>query len=109
MAKCDKETMCVVCPYIYCVDGEEMYQRLIEDTKYQVEKWGLKWIRIWFEEDDAIALKAFERYREWLRGYGYEGGQPSYKKWIVYTVDSHKPVRGCGCHDGTFYFHKIKE
>ena len=109
MAKCDKETMCVVCPYRYCVDGEEMYQRLIEDTKYQVEKWGLKWIRIWFEEDDAIALKAFERYREWLRGYEYEGGQPSYKKWIVYTVDSHKPVRGCGCHDGTFYFHKIKE
>lgn len=107
--KCDKETMCVVCPHRYCVNEEEMYQRLIEDTKYQVEKWGLKWIHIWFEKDDTVALKAFERYCEWLRKYGYEGSEPSYKTWIEYTEDTHEPVRDCGGHSGTFYFHEIKE
>lgn len=107
--KCNEEMMCVVCPYRYCVDEEEMYQRLIKDTKHQVEKWGLHWIRIWFEEGDKAALRAFAKYREWLREYGYEGNKPSYKTWIAYTVDTHKPDRDCGCHDGTFYFHKIKE
>lgn len=106
--KCNDEIMCVVCPYRYCVDEEEMYQRLIANTKRQVEKWGLHWIHIWFEERDTVALKAFERYRKWLKEYGYEGGRLSYKEWIAYTYD-HKPFRDCGCHDGTFYFHKIKE
>lgn len=109
MVKCDGETMCVVCPHRYCVDEEEMYRRLIKDTKHQVEKFGLHWIPIWFEEGDTIALKAFERYRGWLKEYGYEGGEPSYKTWIEYTAVSHKPVKGCGCRDGTFYFHGIKE
>ena len=26
--KCDKETMCVVCPYIYCVDEEKNVSKI---------------------------------------------------------------------------------
>lgn len=105
---CDEDNYCITCPYRYCIDEDEMYQRLIEETKHQVERWGLHWIRICFESDDVIALRAFERYRQWLREYGFEGNEPSYKKWIAYTVDTHEPVRCCGCHDGTFYFRSIK-
>ena len=105
--KCNEDNLCVVCPYRYCIDEEEMYQRLIRDTKEQVERWGLHWIRIWFEAEDTVALKAFERYKVWLRAYGFDGKSLSYKEWICYTVDSHKPVTNCGCHDGTFYFKPI--
>ena len=106
--KCDKEARCVICPYRYCIDEEEMYQRLVKETMHQVG-WGLHWIHIWFEKDDEIAQRAFVKYRKWLREHGFEGNEPSYKTWIEYTEDTHEPVRDCGGHDGTFYFHEIKE
>lgn len=107
--KCGDDNWCIVCPYRYCIDENTMYNRLIKETKYQVESLRLYFIPIWFEENDEVALRAFERYRKWLKDYGYEGNEPSYKKWIAYTEDTHKPIRDCGCHDGTFYFHKITE
>ena len=54
-------------------------------------------------------LEKLEIVAKWLREHGFEGGEPSYKTWIEYTEDTHEPVRGCGCHDGIYYFHEIKE
>lgn len=105
---CNKHTLCVSCPHRHCIDEEEMYRRLIEDTRYQVEHLGLHWINIWFEQDDTVALNAFFRYREWLKSYGFDGGKPSYKRWIAYREDTQEPARCCGCHSGTFNFHPIR-
>lgn len=105
---CKEDKYCVACPYLHCIYEEDLFQRLVRYTKNQVERWGLHWIDIWFEEEDAVARRAFERYRKWLRDYGFEGNEPTYKKWIVHNItDPSKPVVECGCHSGTFYFKPI--
>ena len=106
---CAESNYCVNCPYLHCIYEEDLYQRLVWYTKQQVERWGLHWIDIWFEEDDVVARRAFERYRKWLKKYGFEGNEPTYKTWIVHNfTDQSKPVVECGCHTGTFYFKPIK-
>lgn len=101
---------CVACPHgRFCSNEDEMFNRLVESTKYHVEKWGLYWIDICFEEQDRVARNAFDRYREWLKHYGFTGRELSYKKYINYCSDTLEPCYGCGCYTGTFYFKPIKE
>ena len=101
------ECYCYDCPYRYCHHEDDMYIKLVNQSKYQI-KYGLYWISIGFEYNDTIALRAFERYKEWLKAHGFEGTTPSYKTWIAYRDDK-TPAVDCGYHQGTFYFHKIEK
>jgi hypothetical protein len=98
---------CVSCPHRYCQYENEKYLKLIENTAKQIEE-GLYWIYIDFEYKDVIALTAFTRYRDWLYAKGFEGREPSYKEWIRYDNNG-EPVKDCGFHYGTFYFHPIHD
>jgi len=94
---------CYDCPYRYCRHEHDMYEKLVNQTKFWLKR-GIHWISIDFEENDAVALKAFERYKTWLGRQGFEGDNLSYKTWIRYCDDG-TPVIECGYHSGTFYFH----
>lgn len=102
--ECDfSEYHCYDCPYRYCMHEHDMYTKLVNQTKFWIKE-GIHWISIDFEENDTIALKAFERYKKWLNEQGFEGDNLSYKTWINYRIDG-TPVVECGYHTGTFYFH----
>lgn len=100
---------CYDCPHRYCQYEDEKYKKLKNRAKDHMNE-GLYWIDIDFEPDDAIAKRAFDRFRKWLEAEGFVGRDPSYKKWIGSNVEDgpNKPV-GRSYHTGTFYFHKIKE
>ena len=104
---CDfSERYCYDCPYRYCHHEDDMYIKLVNQSKSQIKN-GLYWISISFEYNDTIALRAFERYKKWLNTQGFEFEGTTYKTWIAYRSDG-APAVGCGYHTGTFYFHKVE-
>ena len=109
-AEChDNRLWCYDCEYRYCSLEEMKYTKLKRRASEHISE-GLFWIDIDFERDDEVSLRAFERFKKWMRSMGYKVGEPSYKTWIEYREDaSNEPVIDCGYHTGTAYFHKIKK
>lgn len=102
---CFSNCFCYDCPYQYCKHEDELFNKLVNQTKLQIER-GLFWISIDFEYEDETAKRAFAKYRTWLKSQGFEVNHPpTYKTWIAYCEDK-TPITECGYHTGTFYFHK---
>ena len=101
---CFSKCYCYDCPYRYCKHEDELFNKLINQTIYQIER-GLFWVSIDFEYEDETAKRAFTKYKTWLKSRGFEGNPPTYKMWIAYRKNK-TPITECGYHTGTFYFHK---
>lgn len=109
----DCNGVCYDCPNkwttTHCGNEDKKYNVIIDKIKRVINEYGDKkfWISVNWDETDAIAMRAWERAKKWLKDNGYKCTGVTYREWIQYRTDG-KPCIDIGCHHGTAYIRKEK-
>ena len=111
----DCDGICYDCPNkwtsLKCDNENVKYNNIINNMKKAIDEYEGKcliWIRIDWDEDDIVAMRAWNRAKKWLCNRGYRVSRVSFRQWISHRIDDGRPSVDVGCYHGTAYIKKIK-